>query len=306
MIDPAQAAIVCRIFALCAEGYGFKRIAKLLNDERVPSPAPRRSGRPRAWAPSSVREVLHRPLYRGELVWNQVRKREQWGVKRYVARPEAEWIRVRLPALQIVADELRNAAHARLTRSRATYLRGTNGRRWGRPASGVASKHLLTGMAECACCHGNLTVTSRDFKSHRRHFYGCASYHARGRAVCANGLEVSLTNANPAVATALRRDVFRQASSKTRFARHSPSYDPGTTPVTLSRSAWPANWPASRTSWSALPPRSPQAVTSLPYWRRSGEREQRRLDLAARLAGDAEGGAPTLSNGRAPDRAGGP
>jgi hypothetical protein len=33
----------------------------------------------KGWAPSSVREVLHHPLYRGEIVWNQTKKRNAWG-----------------------------------------------------------------------------------------------------------------------------------------------------------------------------------------------------------------------------------
>ena len=35
-------------------------------------------GRPAAWVSSSVRAVLRRPLYRGEIVWNQTRKRDGW------------------------------------------------------------------------------------------------------------------------------------------------------------------------------------------------------------------------------------
>src|SRR5262249_55552565 len=29
------------------------------------------AGRPRAWSPSSVHEALYRPLYRGQVIWNQ-------------------------------------------------------------------------------------------------------------------------------------------------------------------------------------------------------------------------------------------
>jgi site-specific DNA recombinase len=65
-----EAAIVRRIFALCAGGKGVKGIAKLLNQEGVPSPRPKLS-RPRAWAPSSVRAVLHNEVYRGVHIWNK-------------------------------------------------------------------------------------------------------------------------------------------------------------------------------------------------------------------------------------------
>lgn len=66
------------IFQLCAEGMGQSRIAKLLNAERAVTPQSEQ-GRPKGWAPSSVRVVLHRELYRGVIVYNKNRKRDMWG-----------------------------------------------------------------------------------------------------------------------------------------------------------------------------------------------------------------------------------
>ena len=39
-INEAEAAVVRRIFALCAEGAGLTRITKTLNEEGAPSPRP--------------------------------------------------------------------------------------------------------------------------------------------------------------------------------------------------------------------------------------------------------------------------
>ena len=44
-VNAAQAAVIRRIFALCAEGHGFTRIAKALNEDGV-APPRRASGRP--------------------------------------------------------------------------------------------------------------------------------------------------------------------------------------------------------------------------------------------------------------------
>jgi hypothetical protein len=49
---------------------------------------------------------LLRELYRGVIVWNQSRKRDRWGQQNQHARPEAEWVRVPAPHLQIVHDGL--------------------------------------------------------------------------------------------------------------------------------------------------------------------------------------------------------
>ena len=81
VVNDAEAAVVRRIFELCADGKGVRAITLALNEERALAPTPRRLGRPRAWAPSSVREVLYRDLYRGVITWNRTKKRDAWGRK---------------------------------------------------------------------------------------------------------------------------------------------------------------------------------------------------------------------------------
>ena len=73
-INVEQAAVVRRIFALSAEGAGLTRIAKQLNAEGAATPTPKK-GRPAAWSPSSVREILHRQLYIGKIIYNKTRRR---------------------------------------------------------------------------------------------------------------------------------------------------------------------------------------------------------------------------------------
>src|SRR5215471_552910 len=76
-VNPTEAEVIQRIFALCAEGKGYKAIADILNREGVLAPVPRVTGRPRSWAASTIREILHRSLYKGEVVWNRTRKRDR-------------------------------------------------------------------------------------------------------------------------------------------------------------------------------------------------------------------------------------
>ena len=60
----AEAAIVRRIFEMARDGVGKALIAKTLNAEGALCPRAQQ-GRANAWSPSSVYEVLFRPLYRG-------------------------------------------------------------------------------------------------------------------------------------------------------------------------------------------------------------------------------------------------
>jgi site-specific DNA recombinase len=206
-INEAEADIVCRIFRLSADGRGLTSIAKLLNTEGAVSPRSQQ-GRPRSWAPSSVREVLHRDLYRGEIVWNRTRKRNAWGQVQQRERGSAEWIRIPAPELRIVPDELWAAAHERISRIRASYLRGTDGRLWGRPLRGNDSKYLLPGLVRCGLCNGSMYVKSRKGTSGkaRSFFYGCTSYHQRGHSACSNSLELPMELADRIVLEAFRRD----------------------------------------------------------------------------------------------------
>src|SRR6267143_4228248 len=168
--------------------------------------------RPRSWAPSTVREILYRDLYRGVVVWNRIRKRDVWGLKRYLSRPEEEWMRRDAPELRIVDDALWTAAHRRLEEARASYLWNTNGKLNGRaPAvKAIDSKYLLTGFAQCAVCGGSLMARSRDYGSTRKFGYLCGYHHQRGRTVCVNGLEAPMEATDHAVLASIERDLLRR------------------------------------------------------------------------------------------------
>jgi hypothetical protein len=71
--------VIREIFEKAAAGWGARRIAHDLNARGIVAPPPRRSGRPRAWAPSTIYAMLTRPLFRGEVTWNRTRKRNALG-----------------------------------------------------------------------------------------------------------------------------------------------------------------------------------------------------------------------------------
>jgi DNA invertase Pin-like site-specific DNA recombinase len=213
-INEGQASVVCRIFRLCAEGKGMVSIARLLNDDGLP--APRNSqGHPASWSPSSVRSLLFRRLYLGEVVWNKSKKRNPWGMQQQRKRPEKEWLTIPAPHLRIISDIEWRAAHDRLDATRKTYLRGTKGELWGRPTSSLDSKYLLTGLAKCGQCGGTFYVKSSSRKGGRVLFYGCTNFHLRGKTVCTNNLLVPMDRANEEILSALDRQVLHPDVTKT-------------------------------------------------------------------------------------------
>jgi site-specific DNA recombinase len=207
-INEEEATIVRRIFELSSKGRGLNTVTRTLNAEGAPAPRAQQ-GRPRSWAPSTIREVLYRQLYRGVVVWNQTRKRNAWGQVQQRARGSAEWISIDAPQLRIVSEELWTAVHERLDASRRQYLRGTKGQLWGRPARGVESKYLLPGLARCGTCNGSMYVKSRQHGKRRVQFYGCTSFHLLGSSVCSNSLEVPMDRSDVAVLTSIERDILQ-------------------------------------------------------------------------------------------------
>jgi site-specific DNA recombinase len=209
-VQQQEAEVVRRIFDFSATGKGYKAIADTLNQEGVIAPKPRGADRRQAWAASTVREILHRPLYKGEVIWGQRRKKDPWGRKTYVEQPEQEWVRHSVPALRIVSDEQWQAAHERLGNAKAVYLRGTDGKLHGRPSNGVESKYLLTGLLSCAECGGAMIVVSSGLSHRRRPYYACGTNRARGSSVCGNGTWAPLETMDNLVLGFIAEDLLRE------------------------------------------------------------------------------------------------
>ena len=215
VINEDEAAVVRRIFKLAASGSGFTAIAKILNEDRAPSPRPQQ-GRPAGWAPSSVREILYRSLYHGEIIWNQSRKRDRWGVKHQQPRHDREWLRIPAPDLAIVPESLWAAAHAQMTHQRERYSRTSP---HGAPPWSTEARYLLTGLLRCATCGAGLEARSRSHGQQRAVFYGCSAYHRRGCSVCRNRLTVPMEIADAAVIAALESGLFHPRVLKAAVAR---------------------------------------------------------------------------------------
>ena len=199
MIEPIEAAVVRQIFELAAVGVGYTGIAKRLNSEGAPCPRAQRN-RPAGWAPSSVREVLLRPIYRGEIVWNQSRKRDSWGQHRQRPRPEAEWLRIDAPELRIVSDELWKATHHQMAQRRA---RSSGPVRYEGPKNSKTA-YLLTGLLKCGVCGAGMEVRRQKHGRVRVSILHCSAHWRKGKDVCTNARTVVMAHAETVILDALR------------------------------------------------------------------------------------------------------
>src|SRR5688572_17696392 len=116
-----------------------------------------------AWSASGIKAILARDLYRGRVVYGRTRNLRAPDGGR-VKVPGEKPITVHRPDLAIIPESLWHAAHQRMASARRQYLRSTNGRLYGKPGAGIASKHLLSGLLTCGTCGGNMFVSKKSGK----------------------------------------------------------------------------------------------------------------------------------------------
>ncbi len=200
-VNEGQAAIVRRVFDMYGQGLGFKRIAVLLGNEKVPAPTAK------GWAVSAVREILHRELYNGVIVYGQTIRTGPDKSKDRKRVPRDQWKRRPADELRIVTSEQWEAVRTRLAASEKNYLRRADGKIVTKPEM-VKGRHLLSGFLACGVCGAPLVVR-RGGKSGNVLGYACRD-HGEGRG-CANRSSVPYREAHQAVIDALRRTFSPEA-----------------------------------------------------------------------------------------------
>lgn len=192
VIEPAERDVVIRIFEMYAAGIGLRGLAKTLNAEHALAPKPFRTGRiSRGWAASTIRTILTRESYRGLVIWNRSLKRNRWGEADQRKRPESEWIRTRVPELQIVSDELWGRVATIRKGTEAKAIRFANGRLSGRPPKhGV--QNPLAGLTLCGACGGAMVVEVSSRKSGSVPQFRCRNHRFNGTCDNAQRIDAAL------------------------------------------------------------------------------------------------------------------
>ena len=196
-VDPAEAEVVLRIFREAAEGIPFTRITKRLNADHVPGRIRSACG----WTVGSIRRTLENSKYRGHWVWNKRgnRRDRRTGRRRYVDKPESEWVVRDDEGLRIVPQELWDRVAERLREIEKVWP-GGKGRGFGpgqRSRVHAYPPYLLSGAMVCGCCGRSIALVS----GHRGGYYGCS---AAARHACSNRVRVPRRVAEKVILGALR------------------------------------------------------------------------------------------------------
>lgn len=181
-INPAEAAVVTRIFEMFAGGVSPRQIAHRLNDDGVRGPG----GRP--WGDTTIRGqrdrgtgILNNELYIGRRIWNRCSYVKNPKTGRRVARlnPRDQWTISEVPDLRIVSDELWHRVKRRQERTTFQMARDDGGNALNRAHR---RKFLLSGLLVCGCCGAGYTIVGKDR-------YGCAGRRSKG--TCTNDRTIS-------------------------------------------------------------------------------------------------------------------
>ena len=170
-IDDAQAAIVRRIYDETIAGVSARAIAKILNDEGIPSPGGK------LWSTYAIHGsrgratgILRNTLYRGVMAYGRTRRQYHHRTRKRLARinPADQWRFTAVPHLRIVSDEQWDAVAA-------IYAPDQN--KVSRQPAQARPKRLLSKLGKCGECGGTWSVIGPDK-------WGCTNHRDKG--VCTN------------------------------------------------------------------------------------------------------------------------
>ena len=200
-VNERQAEVVREIFAWYAGGSGLRTIVRRLNERGEPSAHAGKKRGTGSWSQSAVRSMLRRERYRGVVVYGQMKKTYRRGTKAREVRPASQVVRVEVPHLRIVPEDLWLAVEARC----ADEAHTATTRKGGRPP-----KYMLTGLARCAECGGPIHARKGKAGSAPAMMYGCAYHHDRGNVVCANALRRPMADVDARWVDAVKASVLTE------------------------------------------------------------------------------------------------
>jgi DNA invertase Pin-like site-specific DNA recombinase len=210
VIDPPAAEIIRMIFDLRCKGYGFRKIAIMLNDDKVVTPRqyhPNISGKKVVgtpfWNANTISKILRNEVYIGHLVQGKNVK-ASYKSKKTTLKPKNEWIRVENTHEPIIDTATWDLIYELDTKPVNTR---TNKK---------GELTLFSGMLRCLDCGYGMKVNHRKHGKKTYHAYSCGRYAACGKSVCTYHF-ISLLNLEKLVIGELRKHASRALSEESIY-----------------------------------------------------------------------------------------
>ena len=192
-IEPAQAAVILRIFTSYADGLPLTKIVKTLNEENVPGAIRAAKG----WSPATISRILDNEKYAGRWAWNKTESRRdpRTGRRRRFEKPESEWMVREDEELRIVSPELWEKVRERRKAMHRTWP-GGDGKRGFSAEQGSRQAHFPTHLLAGAMTCGSCGATIAQVSGKNGGYYGCL---AATKGACDNKILVRRTLAEKVI-----------------------------------------------------------------------------------------------------------
>lgn len=179
MVDPVAARVVLRVFQMAAQGIGQVRIAKTLNEEKIPCPSEykklmgmkycnnHRLETTRYWTYATIHRMLTNEMYVGAMVQNRSVRPTMHGKAK--ALDKKDWVVVDNTHEAIISRELWDTVQAQAAKN-------------GREIDFQGNVGLFAGFLFCGDCGRAMVKTIWGKKT----TYSCGSYRRYGATVCSS------------------------------------------------------------------------------------------------------------------------
>lgn len=196
-IVPEEAEVVRRIFSLCLEGFGRYRIARMLNEEKVPSRFNKR------WNDSTIGEILANEKYTGDLLLQKTFVSDH--LTKTFKKNRGELARYHVP-------DNHEPIVSRKTFEKVQEIIAERARRF-HTNNEARKRYPFTGMIRCGICgqHFKRKVT------HGKNAWNCSAYLKHGKSVC-HAKQIPEDTLMAVAAEVLGLAVFDEAVFKERVA----------------------------------------------------------------------------------------
>lgn len=183
VIDEPAAAVVRRIFSMKMQGNSFYEIAKVLNQEGIPSPS-RYAGERGVkkykdcshilWQPQAVSRIIYNRVYIGDLVQGKyncsIYSKEKQG-----KRKEESWE---------IARDAHPAIVDRESFDSIQKIREKNRRAWQDKQGETGYENILEGILVCGICHHVLRRNKDVRKGKAQYYFYCGSAYNYSQIKC--------------------------------------------------------------------------------------------------------------------------
>ncbi len=184
IIDPEAAEVVRRIFSMALNGIGAHKIARILNDEKIPSPtaykqlhgihyrSALKNTNAALWSSPTVYQILHDQLYIGNMVQGK-HKKISYKSEKTIWLPKSQWIVVENTHEAIIEREMFETVQRMMQERTRSGEKGTI--------------HPLAKKVVCGCCGSCMEQTGRQPRADgtQRRYVRCRM-HQRAPEVCGN------------------------------------------------------------------------------------------------------------------------